>query len=79
MLSDFAKKLVNRRLGFEDQKGENCLIVYLGMLADTYRRRLEWIEAYKSRKNRSTEAFTLFDHAVVVSPSSPSPVIVIDS
>ena len=40
---------------------------------------LEWIEAYRSRENRSTEAFTLFNHAVVVSPPSPSPVIAIDS
>ena len=32
----------------EDSRRENCLIVYLGMIADTYRRRFEWIEAHRS-------------------------------
>ena len=46
------------RLSSEDSRRENCLIVYLGILADTYRRRFKWIEAHKGDRLRYLPCLT---------------------
>ena len=42
----------------EDSRRENCLIVYLGILADTYRRRFGWIEAHRNDRLRYLPCLT---------------------